>query len=190
MCIILLSQLRSQVRHTTALTGWYVVNVKCANASKLMTNRTSMIWSAGTQSELQALATNPQTRFSSLFDEAKLTSDGKCPEGYLPANPPSAQFVKTVNGKKLHVQCLKIKVSDFSPGADVQAVVWCSYAGSRGCTGTCLYCAVPAGWQHSILVASMPKCCCNDTSCGKVVSGQHQSVQRACTRCNCKQKVG
>lgn len=65
---------------------------------------------AGTQSELQALAINPATRFSSLFDEAQLTPEGKCPEGYMPANPPSDYFEKEANGKKLFVQCLKIKV--------------------------------------------------------------------------------
>lgn len=66
--------------------------------------------SAGTQSELQALATNPATRFSSLFDEAQPGPDGKCPEGFSTANPPSAYWKKKVNGKTLYVQCLKIKV--------------------------------------------------------------------------------
>jgi hypothetical protein len=65
---------------------------------------------AGNQAELQALATNPATRFSTFFDEAQLTSDGKCPKGYLPANPPSDYYEKEVNGKKLLVQCLKFKV--------------------------------------------------------------------------------
>lgn len=65
---------------------------------------------SGTQSELQALSINPATRFSSLFDEAQPGQDGKCPEGFSPAHPPSGYWKKKVNGKTLYVQCLKIKV--------------------------------------------------------------------------------
>jgi hypothetical protein len=77
---------------------------------------------AGNQAELQALATNPATRFSMFFDEGELTTDGKCPEGYLPANPPSDYYEKEANGKKLFVQCLKFKVRTIRR----QHLVWCA----------------------------------------------------------------
>lgn len=83
----------------------------CLHPSRLLLQCPPTLTCTGNQAELQALATNPATRFSSLFDEAELTSEGKCPEGYLPANPPSEYYEKEANGKKLFVQCLKVKVS-------------------------------------------------------------------------------
>jgi hypothetical protein len=65
---------------------------------------------AANQAELEAVATNPSTKFSDFFETAKVGSDGKCPEGFSAANPPSAYYKTMVNGKSRHVQCLKIKV--------------------------------------------------------------------------------
>jgi hypothetical protein len=89
-------------------------------------------FSTGTQSELQALATNPSTRFSSLFDEAQPGQDGKCPEGFSPANPPSGYWKKKVNGKTLYVQCLKIKVKLKLGGVCCGTVCVPSRGGQRG----------------------------------------------------------
>jgi hypothetical protein len=68
---------------------------------------------AGNQAEIERLATDSATRFSQLFDSAKVGSDGKCPEGFSPANPNSEYYLTTINGKKKMVQCLKIKVRPF-----------------------------------------------------------------------------
>lgn len=84
-----------------------------------------------TQSELQALATNPATRFSSLFDEAQPGQDGKCPEGFSPANPPSAYWKKKVNGKTLYLQCLKIKAGQEDAAAFLETQ---RVAGMKGAT--------------------------------------------------------
>lgn len=65
---------------------------------------------AGTQGELQALALNPATKFSDMFETAKVGGDGKCPAGFSPANLPSSYYKTKVNGRDILVQCLKIKV--------------------------------------------------------------------------------
>lgn len=45
-----------------------------------------------------------------MFETAEVGSDGKCPKGFSPANPPSPYYQTKIKGKTLHVQCLKIKV--------------------------------------------------------------------------------
>jgi hypothetical protein len=66
---------------------------------------------AGNQAELEALAINPSTRFSSMFEAVNVTAHGKCPEGFYPANTPFSSFKQKVKGKSVYVECLKIKVS-------------------------------------------------------------------------------
>jgi hypothetical protein len=67
----------------------------------------------GSQAELEALAIDPATRFSSMFELANVTDDGNCPGGFLPANTPFSSFKQNVSGKSIYVECLKIKESCF-----------------------------------------------------------------------------
>ncbi|KAF6262042.1 hypothetical protein COO60DRAFT_687772 [Scenedesmus sp. NREL 46B-D3] len=70
----------------------------------------------GNQAELQALAIDPATRFSSMFEVATVTDAGKCPEGFSPANTPFSNLKQTVKDNSIYVECLKIK-----PGMETAA---------------------------------------------------------------------
>ncbi|WIA41199.1 hypothetical protein OEZ86_004814 [Tetradesmus obliquus] len=70
----------------------------------------------GSQAELEAIALNPSTRFSSMFEAVNVTSDGTCPEGFYPANTPFSSFKQKVKGKSIYVECMKVK-----PGMETAA---------------------------------------------------------------------
>jgi len=83
----------------------------------------------GSQSELQALAIHPATRFSSLFDTAKVGPDGRCLDGFSAANPPSPYYQTKVNGRIVYVHCLRIKVGGAGP---CMSAAWTSPSSSSG----------------------------------------------------------
>lgn len=88
---------------------------------------------AGKQADIDAMAVKPSTKFSTMFKAVNATAEGQCPEGFLPANPPSPLFTQNIKGKNLYVECLKIKVSLYTFRAEA------AVAAGRDLLETCFF---------------------------------------------------